>query len=193
MNAVAQPDIKTPRPIKTLILASLILGQLFVTGYFFNAEDNLSITEQGQQFVNYSALIAICCSLMMLPLKVIISLFLGGKTLTNHVKKEELEIFDKKQNCLLTAGTILICCWACACLYGISMFVISFTSYALEKWLITYFGGIFINVIVMFNLKFLATIIIATFLLKIARCKLMLAIAGSCAGTIVDFFVRLFS
>ena len=193
MNAFAQPDLKTPRPIKILILASIILGQLFVTGYFFNAEDNLSIMQEGQQFVNKSAIIAIWCSLMMIPLKMIISLFLGGKTLTNHVTPEELKKFDDWRACNLTTGVLLVCVWAGVCLWGITMFVVNFTTNALQKWLVTYFGGIFINLIVIFNLKFAVTVVIGVFLLKCARSKVMLSIAGSFAGKVVDFFMRLLS
>ena len=193
MNAVAQPDLKTPRPIKTLIYASLILGQLFTTGYFFDAKDTSSISDEGQQFLGTAAIIATCCSLMMIPLKVVISIFLGGKQLNNHVTKEELDKFDRTQKYYQTIGVCLLCCLAGVCLWGIMMFIMTFTTQALLKWIVTFLAGLFINTIVIFNLKLIFSIFIAVFLLKMARCKLMMTIASSCAGKIVDFLLRLFS
>ena len=130
---------------------------------------------------------------MMIPLKIIISVFLGGKQLNNHVTKEELEKFDQTQKFYQTAGVILICCFAGVCLWGIMMFIMSFTTQALQKWLVTFLGGLFINNFVIFNLKLVLSIVIAVFLLKCGRCKVMITIASGCAGRIVDFFVRIFS
>ena len=185
--------MKTERPIKTLILASLILGQLFVTGYFFDAKDYISLSEAGKQFLGDSAIIATLCSLMMIPLKLIITLFLGGKQLNNHVTKEELEKFDANQKCYQTIGVVLICGWVAACLYGIMMFIMSFTTEALLKWIVTFLMGIFINNVIIFNVKLILSIVIAVFLLKLARCRLMMTIASSCAGKIVDFLLKIFS
>ena len=130
---------------------------------------------------------------MMIPLKVIIGVFLGGKQLNNHVTKEELEKFDKNQKFYQTVGVILLCGFAGVCLWGIMMFIMSFTTQALQKWLVTFLGGLFINNFVIFNLKLFLSIVIAVILLKFGRCKVMVTIASSCAGKIVDFFTRYFS
>ena len=130
---------------------------------------------------------------MMIPLKIIISFFLGGKQLNNHVTKEELEKFDQNQKSYQTIGVILLCGWAGVCLYGIMMFIMSFTTQALQKWLVTFLGGLFINNFVICTLKLLLSIVIAVFLLKFGRFKVMITIASSCAGKIVDFFMKYFS
>ena len=164
-----------------------------MTGYFFDAKDYISLSESGKQFLGDSAIIATLSSLMMIPLKLIITLFLGGKQLNNHVTKDELEKFDRNQKCYQTLGVVLIVGWVAACLYGIMMFIISFTTEALLKWIVTFFAGIFMNHIVIYNIKIFLSIIIAVFLLKLGRFKIMMTIASSCAGKIVDFFLKIFS
>ena len=83
--------------------------------------------------------------------------------------------------------------FAGVCLWGIMMFIMSFTTEAMEKWLVTFIMGIFISQVVIFNLKLVTTIIIGVILLKFARSKVMLSIASGCAGYIVDLFMRIFS
>ena len=193
MNAVAQPDLKITRPLKTLILASVFLGQLFATGFFFNAQDNVSISQAGTQFFGTSAMIATWCSLMMIPLKLIISFFLSGKDLNNHISKEEYENFEQKQDSYLLAGTILLISWLGVCLWGIMMFIMSFTTEAMTKWIVTFLLGIFISQIVIFNLKLLTTILIGIVLLRFVRSRAMLSLASGCAGWTVDLLMRIFS
>ena len=193
LNAVGQPDLKISRPIKTLIMASVYLGQLFVTGYFFDAQDNVSISQAGTQFLGTSAITALLCSLMMIPLKFIICLFLGGKDLNNRVSKEELEKYERNESCFLTSGAILLICWAGVCLWGITMFIMSFTTDAMLKWIVTFLLGIFCSQVLIFNLKLVTTILIALLLLKFARSRIMLSLASGCAGYIVDLFMRFFT
>ena len=138
-----------------------------------------------------SSITATLCSLMMIPLKLIISFFLGGKTLNEHVRKEDLENYERTEVNYQAFGFILLCVWVGACFYGITMFVISFTTDALLKWIATTFGGFFINIVVIFNLKLLFTVVIGMILMKLARCRLMLVVASGMAGQIVDFMIRL--
>ena len=138
-------------------------------------------------------MIATWCSLMMIPLKLIISFFLGGKELNSHVSKEALDKFDELKKYYLITGTILLIGWAGICLWGIMMFIMSFATEAMLKWIVTFLLGIFISQVVIFNLKLVTTILIGVVLLKFARSRAMLSIASGCAGWIVDKLMLFFS
>jgi len=75
LNAVMRPELKTPRPSKFLIFTSIIVGELFTTGYFscnfyrkistrgqkyfFDSSENTSISENTNAFLGKAVVMSI--------------------------------------------------------------------------------------------------------------------------------------
>ena len=169
-----------------MIIISTLFGQLFSTGYFFDAEDTHPISESTNGYVEKAVIIGIAASLLVIPLKIIISIFLTGKELNEKVKRKELDQADKKEGFKKTLGFSLIFFWLIGSGYAIAMFALSFTSIALEKWLLTFFSSFLIDVIIIFNAKMFFKVLIALILMSMAKTQLMLTVAGSIASFIVD-------
>ena len=186
------PEIVTPRAAKLLIIAAVFIGELFTTGYFFDAQDKTSISESGSAFVGQAAIFSIASALLMVPLKIIISLFLAGKPLDRKATRAQLDASDRSRILSRKIGYILIALWLAGCGWGVAMFVVSFTEPALDKWLITYFATFFHEVVIVFQLKVLFKVLIALLLMKLMRSPIMLTVAGAIAEKIVDFIMKWF-
>ena len=191
MNAIAVPELATPRPAKVLMLAAVLLGELFVAGYFFNAQDKTEISENTREFVGQATLYSIASSLLMIPLKIITSVFLVAKPLAITDTLEQIEGKEKNRDLFRKIGYVLIAAWLGVCGWGIVMFALNFNDIALNKWLLTYFGTFLSEIIIIFQLKLLFKIVFSFLLMKLIRSRFMLTIAGAIAGKIVDFFVKL--
>ena len=192
INAVVQPEFQTPRANKVLIIVSTIFGQLFSTGYFFDAQDTAPISESIDGYVQKAAIVGIAASLLVIPLKVIISNFLAGKEITEKAKRKELDEADTKLGNKKTVGFFLIFFWLVGSGYAIAMFALSFTSIALGKWLLTFFSSFLFDVIIMFNIKMLAKVLVALILMSMVRSPIMLTLAGSISSYIVDTMMAWF-
>ena len=192
LNAVLLHEFQTPRANKVLIIISTLFGQLFSAGYFFDAEDTTPISESLNGYMQKAVIVGIAASLLVIPLKVIISAFLAGKELTEKSKRKELDEADKKLQKKRLLGYIFIFFWLVGSGYAIAMFALSFTSIALQKWLLTFFSSFVFDVIFMFNIKLLLKVIIALILMSMARNPIMLTAAGSIASYIVDTMMAWF-
>ena len=192
INAVAQYEFQTPRANKVLIIFSSLLGQLFTTGYFFDAQDTQPIGESLDGYMQKAAIVGIAASLLVIPLKIIISIFLAGKELNEKAKRKELDEADKKERNKRGFGYILIFFWIIGSGYAISMFALSFTSIALQKWLLTFFSSFFFDTIIIFNIKMFLKVIVALILMSLAKFPIMLTLAGSIVSYIVDTMMAWF-
>ena len=97
MNAIAVPEIATPRPVKVLLLAAVLLGELFVAGYFFNAQDSTEISANTSEFIGKATLFSLASSLLMIPLKIITSIFLVAKPLVPTTTLHEIETAERRR------------------------------------------------------------------------------------------------
>ena len=80
-----------------LILLSALIGQLFVSGYFFNAQDT-SPLGQDSSFVSKAIIVSIAAVFLMIPLKVIICIFLTGAEFNENDPREVFEEDEKKSS-----------------------------------------------------------------------------------------------
>jgi len=190
-NALLKPEITTPRPLKFLVFTSVILGQLFVTGFFFNPEEKTSISDNASQFVNTALVYSLAATLLMIPLKIIISLFMTGKPLTEDMTREQIEAAERTRPLFKTIGLVLGFAWIIFCLYSIMMYIISFTQIALDNWMTTYGISMFTELFIVAQLKVLLKVVIGLLLMQIAQTKSMLSTAGIIAGYAIDFIMRL--
>eukprot|EP01022_Parablepharisma_sp_SALTPOND_P023300 TRINITY_DN489_c0_g1_i1.p1 TRINITY_DN489_c0_g1~~TRINITY_DN489_c0_g1_i1.p1 ORF type:complete len:914 (+),score=94.37 TRINITY_DN489_c0_g1_i1:329-3070(+) len=189
-NAVAKPEITTPRPLKLIIIACALIGQLFVTGYFYDADTDESITKSSEKFLGNAIIYSIAAALLMIPLKVIISVFLVGTQLTEAMTREQIEASEKKVPSFQKLGFVLGFVWVSVCLYGIAMYIVTFSDTALENWMTTFFLTLFTEVVIMSQLKILVKILIGFLLMKVARSKFMLTTAGVLAGKIIGYMSK---
>ena len=167
-----------------------MLGQLFVSGIFFNAAGEVDLSTDTTAFFNKAGLIGVASALLMTPLKIFISFFLSGKALTEKITEKEIEAAEKMLPYYRLIGFVFVCLWLGVCFWGISMFVMSFCTSSMKIWMISFLGSFLIDQIIIFNLKVLVTVLLGILLLQLGKYKCMLAVASSCAGVIVDFMLR---
>ena len=191
INTLAKAEITSPRPIKFLIFICAIVGELFVTGFFYDSDSTTSVTDSSTAFLSNAVVYSIAATLLMIPLKIIISLFLSGAELNETMTRQEIEAAQKKTG-PRKVGMILGYSWVAACLYGIMMYILSFSAFALDNWLITFGAAIFNEALVMEQLKILAKVLISILLMKLAKTKFMLTGAGIMASKAVDCMFKTF-
>lgn len=175
-----------------LTIASVLLGQLFVSGFFFDASDSTPITDVGTDFLNRAVIVAIAAAFLVIPLKIILSLFLSGRELSEDATRKELDDADERLPKMRRIGYVLIGLWVAGSGYGITMFVMNFSQAAMVKWLTTFFGSFFMDVIILFSLKVAVTVVIGLLLMKIAKYRIILVIASGIAGKLISCLMRFF-
>jgi len=190
-NAVLKPEITTPRPLKFLVFSSVLIGELFVTGFFYNPEETVSISDNASAFINTAIVYSLAATVLMIPLKIIISLFMTGKGITEDMTREQIEAAEKTGPVFKMIGLIMGFGWLGFCLYSIMMYIISFTQIALNNWMTTYGISVFTELIIVTQLKVLLKVLIGLLLMKIAQTKSMMSTAGVIADYIIDFVMRL--
>lgn len=178
--------MQTPRAIKTLVIAAALIGQLFTSGYFFNSKDTQPISEDLAQYCQKAMIVGLAASLLVIPLKIIISVFLSGIELKEKAKKKEIEEAERKQPTFRLIGYVLIGFWLVGSGYAISMFAVNFNLIALGKWQLAFFTSFLIDVIIIFNLKMFFKVILALILMSLARFEIMLTVAGLIVSHVVD-------
>ena len=189
MNPIAVPEIATPRPIKVIILAAVLLGELFVAGYFWDARDRIEISDNTSEFISKAMLFSVVSSLLMVPLKMITSIFLVAKPLVPSATLQDIEANERRRRPFRIIGYILIGAWIGACSWGIVMFILNFNEIALNKWMLTYLGTFLSEVIIIFQVKLLLKILFGFLLMKIMRTHFMRTFAGVIVGKIIDFLM----
>lgn len=168
-----------------LILLSALIGQLFVSGYFFNAQDT-SPLGQDSSFVSKAIIVSIAAVFLMIPLKVIICIFLTGAEFNENDPREVFEEDERKVATKRLLGYIGISAWMIGCGYAIIMFAMNFSTIALGKWLITFFCSFGYDAVLMFNIKVFFKVLFGLLLMYMVRNPIMLSLAGIIAGKIVD-------
>jgi len=186
LNAIFVPELTSPRPLKLLIFLCVLIGEFFVTGYFHDPNDDGSTTSNAASFIQVSIIYSIAANVLMIPLKIFISVFMTGTALNPEMTREQIESAERKAPVLRTIGEILGILWVIGCIYGITMFILSFSDYALNSWLACFGISVFTEIIVMTQLKVLFKVIIGMILMMFARSKAMLSAAGAVAGKVVD-------
>lgn len=111
---------------------------------------------------------------------------MSGTEIDEKAKLKDLEESEAKLAKKRMIGYILIVIWLIGSGYAIAMFAISFSSVALQKWLLAFFASFGYDVIIVFNMKMFLKVFIGLLLMSVARFPIMMTIAGSIASKIVD-------
>jgi len=190
VNAVAKPEITTPRPYKLMIIVCTLLGELFLTGFFHDTDVNKSPADDYGYFLSNAIVFTIAATLLMIPMKVIISVFLSGSSPTDEMTREEIEAAEKKAPMKQTIGLVLGFGWVVGCLYAVAMYIVVFPDYALNNWMATFGISMFTEVIVVSNMKIFLKVCIGLLLMVLVKSKAMMTTAGVIAGHIIDYMGR---
>jgi len=190
-NAVLKPEITTPRPLKFLVFACVLIGELFVTGFFYNPEETISITKNSSAVVSKAVVYSIAATVLMIPLKIIISLFMTGKGISEYMTREEIEAAERNGPILKFIGLVLGFSWLGFCLYSIMMYIITFKEIALQNWLTTYGISVFTELIIINQIKVFLKVLIGLILMQIAQSRAMMSTAGIMANYIIDNLIKL--
>ena len=195
MSAFARPEITTPRPMKFLIICCAIVGEIFITGYFYNTDSSKDpsdeMTNNTSGYLSQTVIYSIAATLLMVPLKIIMCLFLVGSTFYEDMTRSQIESIERKSATLRTVGYILGVSWLMGCCYGISMYILNFPDAALNGWLTTYSVAFFNETIVISQLKIFIKILLGYVIMRISRTRLLLTAIGLCASTIIDKIISL--
>lgn len=185
--------MQTPRVIKLFILVSALIGQLFVTGFFWDSNDITWFfdTETYNGYVNDAIFVAIISVLLMIPLKIIFALFMTADDLSEKSKREDFEEADRWLFIRRILGHICVMGWLGGCLYVIFENALTFTKEALCKWLVCFFGSFLFDFIIMFNIKLFFKIIFGLILMFMSQSTLMLSWLGLKVCTLVDWTLYL--
>jgi len=192
LNALLMPELTSPRPLKFLVFFAVIIGELFMTGYFFDPElkkpDNFNVAPVLRDSIVFS----IAATLLMIPLKIIIGVFMTGTQPNHEMTREQIESSERNAPTLKFIGAILGFVWIIGCIYGTTMYVLTFSDYALQIWMATFGISFFSETVVSSQLKVLFKVIIGLILMKFAKSKMMLTSAGHIAEKIVDWILHFF-
>jgi len=191
LNTLLKPEITTPRCLKFLTLACILLGELFVSGYFYNPKDTAEISENTEAFFNTAIVYSIAAALLMIPLKIIIGIFMTGKVLTDDMTREQVETAERSGPTFKLIGLVLGFAWLGFCLYSIMMYIINFTQIALINWMTTYGISVFTELFIIGQLRVAFKVVIGLVLMKIAKSKFMMTAAGIIADQIVNNLIAI--
>jgi len=191
LNAILMPEIITPRPLKFLIFMCVLIGELFVTGFFYDPEETKPISENRSGFISSAIIFSIAANVLMIPLKIIISVFMTGKPATPEMTREEIENAEKSRPMFKTIGMILGFGWLFGCLYAIMMYIVSFTQISVDNWMTTFGISAFTELFIVTQLKVMLKVVIGILLMKLMRTKVMMSVAGVFAGKIIDWVLRI--
>jgi len=192
-NSLLLPEITSPRHMKVLIVVSVFLGELFVTGYFQNSQPTATEEEESPDgFLSKAVIYSIAANLLMVPVKIIIAIFMTGASITAEMTREDIESLERKAPTFRMIGQIFGFAFILFFVYGITMYVLTFTEYALDGWMASFGVSMFSEVFLVAQAKLMLKIIIGVFLMRISRSRLMLSVAGAIANKIVDWIMALF-
>jgi len=192
LNAMGKPEITTPRPIKFLIFISVLVGELFTTGYFFDSSTDTNITNNTSAFLATSVLYSLAATVLMIPLKIFISVFMTGTAINPDMSREEIEKSEKSRPVFKTIGTVFGLTWVVGTLYGIFMFMVSFPNYAVNNWMMAFGMSAFYEIFIVSMLKVSTKCVIGYLLMKLCRTKFMMTAAGVFAGKVTDCIMKIF-
>jgi len=190
LNAIMEPELKTPRPSKFLIFVSIIVGELFTTGYFYDSTQNVSIEDDTYAFLGRAAIMGLAAMTLMIPLKIFINVFMIGPELKEGMTRHEVYRAERYAPIFKKIGNMFGVAWIVACTYGIVMYMIAFPGYALNNWMTSFGMSVFLQLFVLSQLKVLVKSGVGLILLSICRTKFMMTTAGVIAGGIVDFILK---
>jgi len=191
LNAVMRPEITLPRPLKFLVFVIVLVGELFVTGYFHDADATKGIAEDPNLFITNSLIFSLAATVLMIPVKIIISVFMSGKGLTDEMTREEIERAEKTKPMFQMIGIILGIGLVIAFTYGIMMYMIAFNDIALTNWMGAFGISAFYEIFIVAQLKALFKVSIGILLMKLAKTKVMMTAAGVFAGKMVDWIMKI--
>jgi len=158
LNALLKPEITTPRPLKFLVFMCVLLGELFVTGFFYDPEETKPISENRSGFISSAIIFSIAANVLMIPLKIIISVFMTGKPSTPEMTREEIEAAEKSRPVFKIIGMAMGFGWLFGCLYAIMMYIVSFTQISVDNWMTTFGISAFTELFIMTQLKVLGKV-----------------------------------
>eukprot|EP01022_Parablepharisma_sp_SALTPOND_P022581 TRINITY_DN45_c0_g1_i1.p1 TRINITY_DN45_c0_g1~~TRINITY_DN45_c0_g1_i1.p1 ORF type:complete len:2028 (-),score=149.77 TRINITY_DN45_c0_g1_i1:98-5482(-) len=192
LNSITKAEIKTPRFVKFLSFMCVLVGQLFVTGYFYNSDSNNEASLRSENFLSTSIIYSIAATLLMIPLKLIISIFLTGGTLVKDMKREEIVAVERNTQIYRKIGYVLSYGWMLGCLYAIMMYIINFSDISLNSWMLTFGASAFIEMILIAQLKILLKVLVGLLLMRLSRSRYMLTAAGLIASKLISWLTKLF-
>jgi len=187
INAFTKPEITNPRALKFLVFITVLVGELFVTGYFHDADATKGIDNDPNGFITSSLIFSIAATVLMVPMKIIITLFMSGKPLNDNMTREEVERADANRGTLQKFGIGLGIGLITVFTYGIMMYVVTFSEIALSNWLITFGISAFTEIFVMAPVKVLFKLTLGVLLMKVSRVKWIFNAIGTCFVKIIDW------
>jgi len=190
LNAITEPELKTPRPSKFLIFVSIIVGELFTTGYFFDSAAKASLNDDPALFFGKAVIMSIAATTLMIPLKIFINLFMTGAELKEGMTRADVERAEKNAPIFKKIGNLFGIAWVAACTYGIIMYMIAFPNYVINNWMTSFGMSIFIQLFMISSIKVLVKSGIGLVLMSICKTRFMMTTAGVIAGGIVDFIMK---
>jgi len=190
-NAIFKTEITTPRPLKFLVFCCVLIGEFFVTGFFYNPKETAEISDDASRSANTTIVYSLAATVLMIPLKIIISVFMTGKKLDENMTREEIMSGEKSGPLFKTLGLIMGFIWLGFSLYSIMMYIITFTDVALNNWITTYGISVFTELVIITQLKVFFKVLIGLILMRIAKTKVMMSTAGVIAGKIVDRIMKI--
>jgi len=192
INALFRPELTTPRPVKFLIFMGVLFGELFVTGYFHDANSNRSISEETtSRVLSNSIVYSLAANLLMIPLKIINAVFSTGVNLTSDMTRSEVMSAEWRAPIFRFIGVVFGHLWILACAYGIMIYVVSFSSFALNYWMMSFGISVFMEIFLLSQLKVILKVIIGIILMKCVKRKFMVTTAGIIASAIVNWIASL--
>jgi hypothetical protein len=182
---IAKPEIGTPRTIKFLVLVSALFGELFLCGFFYNtdSESSSNMSNAFGQFI----ISCIASALLMVPFKIIICVFLDGLSLSEDMTRKEIEMAEYRLPYFRMVGFVLSGVWCLACIYGIVMYIMTFSEFALEDWASMYFVSFLLEIIVLSQVKVALKVLIGYILLRCSKSPALVGTVGQCLSLMVDF------
>eukprot|EP01022_Parablepharisma_sp_SALTPOND_P022586 TRINITY_DN45_c0_g2_i5.p1 TRINITY_DN45_c0_g2~~TRINITY_DN45_c0_g2_i5.p1 ORF type:complete len:1513 (-),score=185.04 TRINITY_DN45_c0_g2_i5:92-4630(-) len=192
LNSVAKAELETPRSVKFLICIAVLVGELFLSGYFYDTESDINLSDNSSQFLTSAVVYSVAAALLMIPLKLIISLFLAGCTLSEDMTREQIEAAENRVPILRRIGLVLTYAWIIFCMYGILIYVLYFGESSINSWMFTFSFSVFIDTVVISQLEVVITIVIGVLLMYLAETELMMTAAGVLAAKVIDWLNKLF-
>ena len=167
----AKPEFYNPRSLKLLIGGSAVLGELFVTGYFFYGFGRISTSEAIWEEIQQVAKFGVISALLISIWKVMISLFMVRKYMTDVTDQKELEVCETKHKKCRKAGVIIAILAIIGCVAGTVMLALVLDSGAAKVWMEAFIGAIVCDVLLFQMLKIAAMIGLGAWLDKMAQEK----------------------
>ena len=169
-----------------MVLICVLVGELFLTGFFFNTGDT-STSSTMDNTVGRFVINCLAATTLMIPLKIIIAVFLDGNSYSEDMTRKEIELAERRLPYYRAVGFILAGMWIAGCLYGILMYIVTFTEIALGDWASVYFASFLMELILFSQIKVVLKVFAGFLLIKLTKSPLLLGTLGQFISLMIDF------